>query len=80
MADSSSGYIIWHNRADSDGSARASDTFVGCSGRHLDHFRIWRVARDVIGISGGLAVGFIIARILLDGLVNMATGFTAPIS
>ena len=43
-------------------------------------FRIWRVARDVIGISGGLAVGFIIARILLDGLVNMATGFTAPIS
>ena len=43
-------------------------------------FRIWRVARDVIGISGGLAVGFIIARILLDGLVNMATGFTPPIS
>ncbi|MGC6517405.1 MAG: hypothetical protein ACON49_05200 [Candidatus Puniceispirillaceae bacterium] len=43
-------------------------------------FRMWRLARDVIGISGGLAVGFILARIILDGFVNFATGVAAPVS
>lgn len=43
-------------------------------------YRFWRLARDVIGISGGLAVGFILARILLDGLVNLLTGFSAPLT
>ena len=42
--------------------------------------RIWRLARDVMAISGGLAVGFILARIILDGFVNFATGIGAPIS
>ena len=43
-------------------------------------YRFWRLARDVIGISGGLAVGFILARIVLDGLVNVLTGLNVPIS
>jgi len=43
-------------------------------------YRFWRLARDVIGISGGLAVGFILARIILDGLVNVLTGLNVPIS
>ena len=43
-------------------------------------YRFWRLAKDAIGITGGLAVGFILARILLDGAVNMLTGINAPIS
>jgi hypothetical protein len=43
-------------------------------------YRFWRLARDVIGISGGLAVGFILARIVLDGVVNILTGLNVPIS
>lgn len=42
-------------------------------------FRIWRLARDVIMISGGLAVGFVLARIALDMVVNFATGVSAPL-
>ncbi len=42
-------------------------------------YRFWRLARDVIGISGGLAVGFILARIVLDGVVNILTGIGAPV-
>ena len=43
-------------------------------------YRFWRLAKDVIGISGGLAVGFILARIVLDAVVNMLSGIGAPIS
>ena len=43
-------------------------------------YRFWRLAGDVIGITGGLAVGFIIARIMLDGLINLITGIGAPVS
>ena len=42
-------------------------------------YRYWRLAKDVMGISGGLAVGFILARIILDGLINALTGFGAPV-
>lgn len=42
--------------------------------------RIWRLARDVIGISGGLAFGFVLARIILDAFVNFATGVAAPLT
>ena len=43
-------------------------------------YRFWRLAKDTIGITGGLAVGFILARIMLDGAVNVLTGIGAPIS
>ena len=43
-------------------------------------FRIWKLAKQVMGISGGLAVGFIMARIFLDSAVNFATGVMGPIS
>ena len=33
----------------------------------------------MIGISGGLAVGFILARILLDGAINIASGDMLPL-
>ena len=40
-------------------------------------YRFWRLAKDVMGITGGLAVGFVLARIILDGLINALTGFGA---
>ena len=43
-------------------------------------YRFWRLAKDTIGVTGGLAVGFILARIMLDGAVNVLTGIGAPIS
>ena len=43
-------------------------------------FRFWRLARDVMGITGGLAVGFVLARIVLDLFINMLTGFSPPIN
>ena len=43
-------------------------------------YRFWRLAKDEIGITGGLAVGFILARIVLDGVINMLTGIGVPIT
>lgn len=43
-------------------------------------YRYWRLAKDVMGISGGLAVGFILARVILDAVINVLTGFGVPVS
>ena len=42
--------------------------------------RTWYLIKDVMGIAGGLAVGFILARIFLDMVVNFASGIIAPLS
>ena len=41
--------------------------------------RTWYLIKDVMAITGGLAVGFILARILLDMVVNFASGIIAPL-
>ena len=43
-------------------------------------FRTWQLIRDEMKITGGLAVGFILARILLDGAINIASGDMLPLS
>ena len=43
-------------------------------------YRTWRLIRDEMRISGGLAVGFILARNMLDGVINIAAGDILPIS